>query len=384
MTKNGDYHIALLQSVRDVPRDEWNILSGDDNPFLSHEFLSLLEESGSVGQGTGWHPAPIILRDHPEPHHGDICGILPAYLKTHSQGEYVFDHSWAQAFEQAGGQYYPKLQIASPFTPATGRRILVSNPKWTQPLLSGAKALVQQNGLSSAHATFFHPTEKADFEENGWLIRQDIQFHWQDQDYGDFDGFLAALSSRKRKDMRKERAKAVEGLNIVHLRGGDIKPHHWDIFWEFYQDTGARKWGTPYLTRAAFDLLGRDMADRILLIFAMDGDDAIAGALNVIGGDTLYGRYWGCVQHRPFLHFEICYYQAIDAALAMGLSRVEAGAQGGHKMARGYAPKICWSAHYLPDPGFHNAVERFLQMERDAIGQERQFLQQHLPYKKMS
>ncbi len=357
---------------------EWNALVPDGNPFVSHEFLSLLEESGSVGEGTGWSPAPITIRDDSN----KLVAALPAYLKSHSQGEYVFDHSWAHAYENAGGRYYPKLQIAAPFTPANGPRLLTAEPKWAQPLLIAAQNLVEQNGLSSAHASFIAPDQRTMFKDAGWLMRSDTQFHWQDGGYGDFDGFLASLSSRKRKAIRKERRTAQQGVDILHLTGDEITETHWDAFWEFYQDTGARKYGMPYLTRRAFSLMGETMADRTLLILALQDGGPIAGALNFIGPDILYGRYWGCSAQKPFLHFELCYYQAIDAALERGLKTVEAGAQGGHKLARGYVPETTWSAHYIADPGFRSAVADFLEREREAVAQDQEFLAEMLPFKK--
>ena len=366
------------RSIAGLDAAQWDALAGPDNPFVSHAFLSLLEQSGSVGRGTGWTPAPITIRGQD----GALVAALPAYLKSHSQGEYVFDHNWAHAWENAGGSYYPKLQIAVPFTPATGPRILLADPVWALPILTAAQNLAEQNGLSSVHATFIEPAQLPLFEQAGWLLRADTQFHWHDDNYGSFEGFLASLTSRKRKELRKERAKAQEGVEIVHLTGDAITEEHWDAFWIFYQDTGARKWGQPYLTREAFSLMGRTMADRILLILALHDGHPIAGALNFIGSDTLYGRYWGCTVDKPFLHFELCYYQAIDAALARGLLRVEAGAQGGHKMARGYAPEITWSAHYLPDPGFRRAVGDFLERERAAVEADREMLTDMLPFKR--
>jgi predicted N-acyltransferase len=367
----------IAGSVGELPAAEWDALAGG-NPFLSHAFLGALEESGSVGPGTGWAAAPITIADAA----GRLIAALPAYLKSHSQGEYVFDHAWADAWQRAGGDYYPKLQIAVPFTPATGPRLLLSDPALALPLLRAAEQLCGQNGLSSAHATFIAPDQVPLFEQAGWLLRSDIQFHWENRGYGSFEAFLAALSSRKRKDIRKERAAAQDGVEIRRLRGSDIKPEHWDAFWAFYQDTGARKWGQPYLTRAAFDLIGARMADRIVLVMAFAGQQPIAGALNFIGPDTLYGRYWGALVDKPFLHFELCYYQAIDAALELGLSRVEAGAQGGHKLARGYEPVQTWSAHHIAHPGFRSAVADFLERERAGVAQEQWLLGERTPFRK--
>ena len=368
----------VVGSVGAIGRDAWDDLAGNDNPFVSHDFLTALEDSGSVGPGTGWDPAPIILEDSS----GTRLGALPSYAKGHSQGEYVFDHAWADAWHRAGGSYYPKLQIAAPFTPATGPRILTRHAAYGVPLLRAAEQLCASNNLSSAHATFIEPGQLGIFEDAGWLLRNDIQFHWANRDYRTFDDFLAALASRKRKAIRKERAAAALGVTFRHLAGSEITEAHWDAFCAFYQDTGSRKWGTPYLTREAFSLLGERMADRILLMLAYDGEIPIAGALNFIGGSALYGRYWGCLEERPFLHFELCYYQAIDAAIARGLSRVEAGAQGPHKLARGYEPVRTWSAHWIADPGFRAAVADFLERERQGVAADQMFLGERTPFRK--
>ena len=365
-------------SVGAFDRDQWNALAGADNPFVSHEFLTSLEDSGSVGAGTGWQSAPLVISEDG----GPLLAAMPAYLKGHSQGEYVFDHSWADAFERAGGSYYPKLQIAAPFTPATGPRLLLSDEAYAAPLLSAAEQLCLQNRFSSAHATFIEPAQQHVFEDAGWMLRSDIQFHWHNRDFDSFDEYLATLASRKRKDLRKERAAAQAEVDIVRLRGDDIRSEHWDAFWEFYQDTGARKWGTPYLTREAFDLFGERMGEKMLLVLAWQDGEPIAGALNFIGGDALYGRYWGCTRGVRFLHFELCYYQAIDAAIELGLSRVEAGAQGGHKLARGYEPVETVSAHWIADPGFRAAVEDFLEREREGVAADRNYLQTRTPFRK--
>jgi predicted N-acyltransferase len=368
----------LGQGVAGFDAEAWDSCAGSGNPFLSHAFLSALEESGSATAEAGWQPVPIAV-EGPD---GNLIAVAPAYLKSHSQGEYVFDQGWAQAWERAGGAYYPKLQIAVPFTPVPGRRLLARDPAHAPALIAAAEAVVRQHRLSSAHATFIAEEEVALFEEAGWLIRADSQFHWHNDGYGCFEDFLAALSSRKRKTIRKERAAAVEGLTVEHVTGAQITEAHWDAFWEFYQDTGARKWGRPYLTRAFFSLLGERMADKVLLIFAMFQGRPIAGALNLIGGDALYGRYWGALAEVPHLHFEICYYQAIEAAVARGLSRVEAGAQGSHKLARGYRPVPTWSAHFIPNPSFRSAVADFLMREREAVADEIGALAEMTPFRK--
>ena len=375
---DGDLTARVASSVGSLPAEEWNALAGSGNPFVTHEFLTALEESGSVGPRTGWTPAPLVIEDA----RGRLLAAMPSYLKDHSQGEYVFDHAWADAWQRAGGDYYPKLQVAAPFTPATGPRLLLADEAYAAPLLRAAERLCQMHALSSAHATFVEPGQVPLFERAGWQLRSDIQFHWANRGYASFDDFLGQLSSRKRKDIRKERAAAQSGLEIRQLTGEALRPEHWDAFWLFYQDTGSRKWGRPYLTRAAFDLLGERMAERILLVMAYADGLPIAGALNFIGADALYGRYWGCLADKPFLHFELCYYQAIDAAIALGLSRVEAGAQGGHKLARGYEPVQTYSLHYMADSGFRSAVADFLVRERAGVAQEQLFLGERTPFKK--
>jgi predicted N-acyltransferase len=370
--------VRIAAGVADLPRDQWDACAGADNPFVSWDFLSALERSGSVGEGTGWQPLPLLI----DGADGRIAAAAPLYAKSHSQGEYVFDHGWADAWERAGRRYYPKIQIAAPFSPVPGPRLLLRDAGLAPALIGGIETLVERNHLSSAHATFVAPDQIAHFEAAGWLIREDSQFHWSNRGYGCFDDFLADLSSAKRKNIRKERARAVEGLEIVNLTGGDLTEAHWDIFWDFYQDTGARKWGTPYLTRSFFSLLGETMGDRVLLMLALRDGQAVAGALNLIGADTLYGRYWGCNEEVPNLHFELCYYQAIDVAIARGLARVEAGAQGGHKLARGYAPEPTYSAHHIPDPGFRRAVADFLAAERAGVQQDRQWLAGRTPFRK--
>ncbi|MET0588299.1 MAG: GNAT family N-acetyltransferase [Novosphingobium sp.] len=370
--------VRIASGVAPFAPAEWDGLTSGCNPFVSHAFLSSLEDSGSVGKGTGWNPAPLVMEDAG----GALVAALPAYLKEHSQGEYVFDHAWSDAWYRAGGRYYPKLQIAVPFTPATGPRILTRDSARALPFLRAAERVCENNGLSSAHATFIEAEQVPLFEQAGWLIRNDIQFHWENRGYTCFDDFLAALSSRRRKDLRKERASAQAGVEIRALKGEEIKPAYWDAFWEFYQDTGARKWGKPYLTREAFTLFGERMGGQTLLVLAFQDGVAIAGALNFIGADALYGRYWGALVDKPFLHFELCYYQAIDAAIALGLGRVEAGAQGPHKLARGYEPVQTYSAHYIVHEGFRDAVTDFLERERLGISADQLYLGQRTPFRK--
>ena len=368
----------LASAVGSFPAAEWDALTDGANPFVSHAFLTALEDSGSVGGASGWDPAPIVIVGAD----GKLAGALPAYLKGHSRGEYVFDHAWADAWHRAGGRYYPKLQISAPFTPATGPRILTRDAALAVPLLRAAELVCSQHGLSSAHATFIAPDEQPLFNAAGWLPRSDIQFHFHNRGYASFDDFLASLSSAKRKNLRKERAAAQDGVDIRALSGADLKAEHWDAFWRFYQDTGARKWGHPYLTREAFALFGERMAEQVLLVLAFSDGRAVAGALNFIGRDALYGRYWGATIDKPFLHFELCYYQAIDAAIARGLSRVEAGAQGSHKLARGYEPVQTRSAHYIAHEGFRAAVADFLEQERAGVAAEQLWLGERTPFRK--
>ena len=368
----------LADGVAAIPTAEWDACAGTANPFVGHAFLAALEASGSVGGRSGWQPLPIVVDDAA----GRPVGIAPAYAKSHSQGEYVFDHAWAEAWERAGGAYYPKLLVASPFSPVPGPRLLLRDPAAAPALIAALEAVTDRHDLSSAHATFVTPDQVALFEAAGWLVRRGTQFHWRNAGYASFDDFLARLASRKRKAIRKERAAAVEGLTIRHLAGDAIGREHWDAFWTFYQDTGSRKWGRPYLTRAFFPLLGQALGDRVLLILAERGGVPIAGALNLIGADTLYGRYWGCTEEVPFLHFELCYYQAIDAAIARGLGTVEAGAQGEHKLARGYSPVPTWSAHYIPDPNFRRAIADFLVRERAAVEADEDYLGALTPFRK--
>ncbi|MEM1432123.1 MAG: GNAT family N-acetyltransferase [Pseudomonadota bacterium] len=351
------------------------------DPFTTHRFLSALEASGSVGTGTGWQPMYLTaLVD------GEMIGAAPMYAKSHSQGEYIFDHSWAHAYERAGGRYYPKFQIAVPFTPATGRRFL-TKPGWevagAAALLQGAVQLADNNRVDTLHATFCAPEEVENGKELGLLHRRTQQFHWENRGYAGFDAFLADLSSRKRKNIRKERQRAQEfGGEIVPLTGDALEPCHWEDFWRFYQDTGARKWGTPYLTRKFFDIAQETLRADMLLVLAVRGGRSVAGALNFVGREALFGRYWGCVEDHPCLHFELCYYQAIDFAIAQGLKTVEAGAQGEHKLARGYLPVDTHSLHWIGDPGFRTAIEQYLQSEARAVDQEKEILTSYGPFKR--
>ena len=374
MTRN----VRVADSFAEIDAAAWDALAGDDHPFLSHAFLSALEQSGSAISRTGWQPLPLLLEDET----GALVGGVPLYGKSNSQGEYIFDHSWADAWQRAGGRYYPKLLSAVPFTPAPGPRLLAQDRSVVPELIAGMEALAINNHLSSAHANFIEDEDKAAFEAAGWLLREGVQFHFRNRGYGDFDDFLATLASRKRRAIRKERAAAQSAVTIRALTGADITEAHWDAFWVFYQDTGARKWGRPYLTRAFFSLMGDRMADHILLLLAERDGVPVAGALNFIGGDVLYGRYWGCTEDIPFLHFELCYYQAIDFAIARGLSRVEAGAQGEHKIARGYEPVATWSAHYITDDGFRAAIADFLVRERHAMEREIEFLGTVTPFRR--
>jgi len=368
----------IADGVGSFDAADWDACAGPKDPFVGHAFLKLLEDSGSVGGRSGWRPLPVAI----DGADGRPAAVLPAYLKTHSQGEYVFDHGWAEAWGQAGGDYYPKLQIAVPFTPVPGRRLLARDGASAPLLIAAAETIVRENGLSSAHATFVHPDELPLWRAAGWLLRLGTQFHWFNGGYRSFTDFLDALSSRKRKAIRKEREAAMAGLEIRHLTGADLTEAHWDAFWAFYQDTGSRKWGRPYLTRRAFSLLGERMAERVLLILALRGGKPIAGALNLVGGDALYGRYWGATEEVPHLHFELCYYQAIEWAIAHGLGRVEAGAQGEHKLARGYRPVPTWSAHFIPHAGFRQAVADYLVQERAGVEAEMALLEAELPYKR--
>ena len=352
-----------------------------EDPFTTYRFLKALEDSGSVGAGTGWQPHYLTAELD-----GQVIACAPMYGKSHSQGEYIFDHNWAHAYERAGGRYYPKLQMAVPFTPVTGRRFL-TRPGYEETgqnaLVQGAVQLCDRNELSSLHVTFCTEDEAAAGEKMGLMARASQQFHWVNAGYADFDAFLASLSSRKRKNMRKERQQAnAFGGEIVMLSGDQITPEHWQAIWTFYQDTGARKWGTPYLTRAFFDIAHAELRDDILLVLALRDGRPVAGAMNMIGASALYGRYWGCVEDHPCLHFELCYYRAIDFALQQGLHRVEAGAQGEHKLARGYMPVATHSLHWMRDAGFADAIRQYLQAEKRAVAQDMEILTSYGPFRR--
>ena len=376
--------LTLHDSLSEIAASDWDAIAAPEpgrpvDPFTTHRFLAALEASGSTGPGTGWQARPLALRDG-----GRLLAVTPLYVKSHSQGEYIFDHGWAEALERPGGRYYPKLQVAVPFTPASGRRFL-GQADQRETLWRAAIGIAAQNRLSSLHATFCTAGEAGALAGvEGTLHRVTQQFHWQNRGYGSFADFLSDLSSRKRKMIRKERETAhASGLTIRSLSGDAIEPAHWAAFWAFYQDTGSRKWGHPYLTRDAFARFHQTMRDDILLVLAFDGTRPVAGALNFIGRETLYGRYWGCIEDHPCLHFELCYYQAIDWAITHGLQRVEAGAQGEHKLARGYLPVQTHSLHWIAEPSFRTAVDRYLQAERRAVGEEIEVLTAYGPFRRV-
>ncbi|MDQ0457272.1 GNAT family N-acetyltransferase [Rhizobium paknamense] len=383
--------IRVAKSFSEIDRAGWNRLSGAArthaggvyNPFNTHEFLSSLEESGSATAKTGWLGHHILMEDEA----GSLLGAIPCYLKSHSQGEYVFDHGWADALERAGGRYYPKLQASIPFTPATGPRLMIApeiDADSARAALAGGLAEVaRQLEVSSAHVTFLPDCELASFEDADFLHRTDQQFHFINRGYANHEEFLGELSSSKRKNLRKERRAALEnGLSIDWLTGKDLTEDIWDQFFTFYMDTGSRKWGRPYLTRSFYSLIGERMADDILLVMAKRNGRYVAGAINFIGGDTLFGRHWGCIEDHPFLHFEVCYHQAIDFALAKGLKKVEAGAQGEHKLARGYEPVTTHSAHFITHSGLRRAIADYLAREREDVERMGDYLEEHTPFRK--
>jgi len=375
------FRLDVHNSIHAIDPADWNRLAGTENPFIQYDFLSALEDGGAVGAASGWNIAHLALYDTSN----KLLGVAPHYLKQHSYGEYIFDHSWAHAFERAGGAYYPKSLSAVPFTPATGPRLLVTNGDAAQKvaMARGLASLAEQNQLSSSHINFLPAEDTALLADAGWLIRRGTQFHWHNDGYENFDAFLDNLSSRKRKNIRKERANVRDaGVEMLALTGADIKPHHIDHFYRFYLSTIDRKWGGAYLTRAFFDIVYNTMADRILLVMAIYDGALIGGALNFIGADTLYGRNWGATTHIQNLHFEACYYQAIDFAIAHKLRRVEAGAQGFHKVQRGYLPVTTYSAHWIPHDGFRTAIARFLRAETDGVADEQNQIALASPFKK--
>jgi hypothetical protein len=377
--------VFAVGELRTVDAADWDACAsafGERNPFVEHAFLSALEESGCVSSRTGWAPRHILVRRA-----GRLVAAAPAYLKAHSQGEYVFDHAWADAYERAGGRYYPKLQLSVPFTPAPGPRLLVrdgdSVDEDRATLVAGVAAVAARERASSAHVTFLPERDWRVLGDAGFLLRQDQQFHWRNRGYDSFDGFLADLASRKRKMIQRERREAAApGLTFERLSGREITEAHWDAFFAFYMDTGSRKWGRPYLNRRFFSLLGERLRDDVLLVIAKRAGRPIAGALNLIGSHALFGRNWGAIEHHPFLHFEVCYYQAIEFAIERRLARVEAGAQGEHKLARGYLPTPTYSAHLILDPRLRRAVADYLEHERRAVAETIEVMTELGPFRR--
>ncbi|ESZ04322.1 GNAT family N-acetyltransferase [Mesorhizobium sp. M1060] len=390
-TANAEFSIRVAAGINAFTCDEWNGFTGTTrsdtengyNPLVSYAFLSALEDSGCAVRRTGWQGHHLRLENA----QGRLLGAVPCYLKSHSQGEYVFDHGWSDAFERAGGNYYPKLQCAVPFSPVTGPRLLVSKGEDSAivkaGLAAGLKAVTEKLGVSSAHVTFARESDIATLEAAGFLHRTDQQFHFFNEGFSTYDDFLATLASRKRKAMKKERREALaNGISIDRLTGKDLTEKAWDNFFAFYMDTGSRKWGRPYLNRKFFSLIGERMSQDILLIMAKRNGRYVAGAINFIGSDALYGRNWGCIEDHPFLHFEVCYHQAIDFAIERKLKVVEAGAQGEHKLARGYRPVTMHSAHYIAHPGLRNAVADYLRRERREVERMGEILEEHTPFRK--
>ena len=388
MPADARYTLRTVDDITEIAAADWDACANPSgiafNPFLAHAFLGALEASGSVHPRTGWLPSHAVLEDAA----GRIVGVAPLYLKAHSQGEYVFDHGWAEAFEHAGGRYYPKLLGAVPFTPVTGRRMLVRPAAEREDhdvethLVAGCVAIARQLEVSSLHFNFLEPEQWERLAGLGFLRRTDQQFHWENEGYGNFDDFLARLSSKKRKNVKRERRIALEnGIEVEWVTGTELREHHWDVFYEFYLDTGGRKWGRPYLNRRFFGKVGETLADRTLLVMCRRGGRYVAGALNFIGDDTLYGRNWGCTEDHPMLHFEACYYQAIDFAISRGLRYVEAGAQGPHKIARGYLPRQTCSAHWIAHDGLRDAVARYLVRERHLVAESMEAIASHSPFR---
>ncbi len=374
--------VGVFGDLANVNREAWDAIANPPDapydPFVSWDFLHALEKSGCASADHGWQPAHLIARDA----RGDLVGAMPLYAKDHSYGEYVFDHGWADALHRAGGRYYPKLQCAVPFTPVPGRRIFARDPGVEHALAQAAIGLAQRAGASSVHTTFASAELCERLEPLGYLTRTGIQYHWFNRGYATFADFLADLSSQKRKTIRRERQRACEGVTVRRLRGDDIKSRDWDFFFRCYMDTGSRKWGSPYLNRAFFTLLGKRMAEQCVLFIAEEDGRPVASALNLIGGEALFGRYWGRVADIPFLHFELCYYQAIELAIELGLPRVEAGAQGDHKLARGYVATPTYSAHWIAHPGLRDAVAHYLKAETPAVVEEVEALTEATPFKK--
>ncbi len=372
--------VRSLDAIRDISAGDWNKLATPEgqpfNPFIRHEFLSALEKSGSVAIETGWRPHHIVIEQG-----GAAIGLAPCYVKTHSLGEYVFDQHWAEAYERAGQRYYPKILCASPFTPVPGPRLLTAAAATKAALSRALFEVANEAGASSAHVNFIDASDAPILARDGYLERRGVQYHWFNRGYRTYEDFLSTLASRKRKALRRERREAVDGTRIHRFEGREISEQAWAAFWRFYQDTGSRKWGRPYLTRAFFDEIATSMADQLMLVVAEKNGQPIAGALNFIGGDALYGRYWGRTEDRPFLHFEVCYHQAIEFAIERGLERVEAGAQGEHKIARGYEPVATASAHWFADPDFRAAILRYLTAEHRHIEAEIATLSAMTPYR---
>ena len=381
--EQGAVSVRLMGAISEIEAAAWDACAGADNPFVSHAFLAALEQSGSASPESGWAPYHLVVEDGA----GGLSGAAPMYLKSHSYGEFVFDHAWAHAYERAGGRYYPKLQVSVPFTPVPGPRLLArpgpQAARTRAALAAGCVEVARRLEVSSLHVTFCHEEEWRQLGNSGFLLRTDQQFHWQNQGYASFDEFLSSLASRKRKTIRKERREALaSGVTIEALSGDRIDERHWDAFFGFYLDTSERKWGSPYLNRDFFRRLGETMAERVVLVMCARDGRYVAGALNMVGGDALYGRYWGCLEHHRFLHFEACYYRAIDYAIEHRLGRVEAGAQGQHKLSRGYLPSKTYSAHWVRDAGFREALEGYLRQERTEVDFDIRLLGHHSPFRK--